>query len=321
MQAITSLPDICEVYQFAGPRAGEQPTVFIELPHGATTLAHLDRAKARTRIYDPRYDSFFLANTDQGSPEYAHRLARWMTDPEAAATLAGADDQLAQAYRRLAEHTRVLVVRALLPRTIVDVNRVWEMNEEQRKQARLTGVHAPFIPEEDLPGIRQAHRHYNLTAARAYDLVCGSGGHAFNLHTYAPISVNIVEGEHIVDTLQRAYLPENVGSFPRRPAVELITAPPEAPSLAPAELVTLLKRSYAEIGIEAVENDPFPLHPLTSCHDHAQRHPGKILIMEISRDLLAEPFDPFIEMFIDPARVERMTRPIAAAWYRFRATP
>jgi len=280
------------------------PDVFIELPHGATETAHLEAAKVLTRNYpSARYDLFFRANTDQGSPEYGRRLAELLTDP-------GLDP--------LGARRKVLILRSTMPRTILDVNRLWARSEDA-VAAGLTRGLAAFVTEpEEVARFEAIWHTYDAQARRGYALVCGNGGFAFNLHTYAPITVAPVVGEPIVDTLQRAYAPENVDGYPKRPIVQLITADRDGPRLAPTGLIERLVSAYAAIGVSAVENEPFVLHPSTSAWAHAARHPNQTITIEISRAELARTFDPFTIMDIDAGSVERMTVPIARAFSQWR---
>ena len=46
---------------------------------------------------------------------------------------------------------------------------------------------------------------------------------------------------------------------------------------------------------------------------HSMRYPGRVLCMEINRELLADPFTPFAEMHISERKARRMAAPLAAA--------
>ena len=324
MERIESVPDICEVSIFSGPEADPTavPDVFCELPHGATELAHLDRAREMISNFPERYVKFFLANTDQGSPEYATRFVQMLTDPDDAGDVLsvlepGRRERAADLVRKM----KIMVLRSLLPRTIVDVNRAWTIPGETLKSANLTGTVGKFITDEnDLERLRGIYDRYQENAARGYERVCSAGGFAFNLHTYAPISVSIIEGEDVVDTLERAYLTDHYHTYPVRPVVQLITAPPDEARLADPVLVDLIQKHYDKIGVNAQENDPFPLHPATTAYTHSVWYPGRVLTMEISRSALVDRFEPFKQMEIDMARAEKMARPIAAAFLDFLVT-
>ncbi|MDJ0838408.1 MAG: hypothetical protein QNK37_17960 [Acidobacteriota bacterium] len=301
MFGLQSIDHVCEVSLISGCNApaATPPDVFIELPHGATEMHHLQAAKRLTRQYPgDRHDLFFTANTDQGSPEYALRLAEMLTETDPS--------------------MKVLILRCLLPRTIVDVNRIWAKDEEAGAAGLTRGVPDYITHPDDLAKIIAIYERYQDQARKGYDVVCGNGGFAFNLHTYAPISVKPNPDEYIVDTLIKAYQPDMVDTWPKRPVVELITAPPGGASLTDDALCAGIVEAYAAIGIEALENDPFPLHPATMAYEHAVRYPGQTLTLELSRASLAEVFDPFIIMTICPEKVETMTRPPAAAFQAYR---
>ena len=74
-----------------------------------------------------------------------------------------------------------------------------------------------------------------------------------------------------------------------------------------------LKREYAAIGIRVAENRTYRLLPESMGHVHSIAHPDRVLCLEINRDLLADPFTPFVQMRIGPGKVARIAAPIAAA--------
>ncbi len=306
MQTMKAIEGVCELWWRSGPEADQQapPDLFIDLPHGATELAHLQAVKAGLRDYPgDEYDLFFLANTDQGSPEYALRLADLLTDPSAWSD---------PAHQRRAATTKIVLLRSLLPRTIVDVNRVWATQAEAKAAGLTPGV-PEFVREEELEVLHQAFLRYHEQAAIGYASTSGAGGFALNLHTYGPISVAPIEGESIVTTLKRAYTPEHYGDYPVRPVVQLITTPPGGSLLSNGPLCDALVETYAQRGIEVARDYPFNLHPATAGYTYAAKYPQRTLTMEISRAALAEVFNPFIEMAISPTKVDHMTRPIAEA--------
>lgn len=319
-----SIPNILEVWEINGPEAPSQgtPDVLIELPHGATKGIHLQRAKAFTRQYPgDRYDKFFYANTDQGSPEYGLHFAECLCNPAWVEQHQHQFEASAVAFLKAkAARMRVLMIRALLPRTVVDVNRVWQMDRDFQA-ANFTGVVGSYITDSDeLAAIHQLYQQYQATVDRAHALVCGNGGVVFNLHTYAPISVAVPKDADIVDVLESAYQPENYPTFPRRPEIQLITATPDGEVLAPVQLCAELVSRLQAADFEVVENDPFNLHPAAACSQRAAQYPGKVLVIEISRSLLASVFNPFIEMHIDPLKVDRVVEPMALAWFTQLAT-
>lgn len=301
---LESIKDVCDVSLVAHPEADPHspPDVFIELPHGATEQGHLDVAKAWTRQYPgPRHDLFFYANTDQGSPEFAAYFAARITDPSLGL-----------------KPMKVLILRALLPRTILDPNRIWAADDDAEAAGLTRGVPNWLTHPEDLAQLRRRYNQYQEQAGRGYASVCGNGGWAFNLHTYGPISVNPEPHEYVVDALERAYHPNTIANYSRRPTIQLITTPPDGANLSDPKLVAAIHNQYDRAGIDISENDPFSLHPATTAHHHAQTWRGRVLTIEISREALAEPFDIFTLMTISPEKVKAMTEPLVQGFARFK---
>lgn len=310
---LQSIPGICTVTHFGfDEAAGEEDIlpIFIELPHGATEAEHLYQLKARIADYqNDRYDRFFFVNTDQGSPEYAFWMAERLTDLNYLDKHLGGEID-AFSLRTLVQRIRVVVLRSLLPRTIVDVNRNWVIDEETRKAANLTGTCAGFIESEnDLVLLRDVYDQYQAVARAGYEWACGDG-YAFNLHTYSPITVSLVEGEFIVDTLERAY-EQNYADYPLRPGIQTITTPPgETQMLAPKAMVESVENAYHMAGFSVSRDEPYPLHPAATGYGHSARYPGHVFSMEIRRDLLVDHFEPFAVMNIAPAKVAQVTLPL-----------
>jgi hypothetical protein len=53
------------------------------------------------------------------------------------------------------------------------------------------------------------------------------------------------------------------------------------------------------------------MHPSTQAWEHVMALPGRAVCIEVRRDLLADPFQPFAQMRIAPAKVDRLAGPIA----------
>jgi hypothetical protein len=181
----------------------------------------------------------------------------------------------------------------------------------------------PAVPEyvrdrEDVQLLTRMHGDYQVVTREAYDEVCGSGGLALNLHTYAPRSVHIDRiDDRIVEVLREAYRPGRFEEWEPRPDIDLISEDPEGRRLAPPGLVSRVKREYEAIGIEATENATYRLHAETMSYVHASAHGGRVFCIEINRGLLADPFVPFREMRVAQATAARMAAPLVAALSRF----
>lgn len=304
---IASIPGVCEVERFAGggARDGAGAELLVELPHGATRERDFDALVRRLESpLPPDLREFFFVNTDVGAPECAAAVARSFVD-------SGGD--------AATPPRRALVLRSLLPRTLCDCNRV----VETAGAGKLT----PAIPDyvtsaADRELLGELHARYDDLARRAFEAVCGAGGTALVLHTYAPRSVGIERIDAgIVEALREAYRPENYERWPRRPAVDVISESDDGTVLAPRELVAAIKAEFADCGVQPAENSTYRLHAGTSGLLHAQRWPGRVLCIEFDRAELADPFTPFREMRISEAKVRRMTSPLVAALRRAGAAP
>ncbi|MDH3403058.1 MAG: hypothetical protein OES32_07875 [Acidobacteriota bacterium] len=308
-----SLTDVCEVEVAAarGARGGAPPEVLIEVPHGATRRRHFAAARRRLAGELPAdLEEFFFVNTDVGSIECARWVARMATGPERFPELEGLPG--APGGRAL---ERVLILRGLVPRTFIDCNRVIAGGPRSAPAAGLTpGLPAYIRREEDVRTLRGMYGDYQAAAEQAYAAVCGGGGRAVILHTYAPRSVRIeAVDEGIVAALRRAYEPATYETWERRPAVDLITETADGRRLAPEALAREIRERYGRIGVEAAENATYRLDEATLGHVHSARYPGRVLCLEINRELLADPFLPFVEMSISEVKARRMAAPIAAA--------
>ena len=289
---IRTIPGVCEV-TFTAPRPGA-PTLLIELPHGATRTADYEALRSRLAGSLPdNLEAFFYVNTDIGTPE----SAAWLVE-----ALAG-------------EGYGALVLRCLVPRTFIDCNRVVAGSVQGAVIDGLTPAVAAYIEvAEDRALLEGLHREYHALVERAYVAICGAGGLALQLHSYAPRSVGIdrIDGE-IVAALRRAYEPAVYATWPERPAVDIICAGTDGTMWAAPQLVAAGRAACAAIDVAAEENATYRLHPATMGYQYARAYPGQVLCVELNRGLVADPFVPFGESPIGPAKVARMSRPLASA--------
>ncbi len=296
---LRSIPGVCEVQALAAPAAprAAAPDLLVEVPHGATTEGHFDALRRRMRSDLPAdLRDFFFVNTDVGAPECALETARlFVHSPKAPAA-----------------PRKALVLRGLLPRTFVDCNRI--LGATPGSGAGLTpAIPAYVTAPEDVRLLEDLYGSYQRLASAAYEQVCGAGGLALILHSYAPRSVGIEHVDRdIVDQLHDAYRPERYETWPLRPAVDIISEDEEGACLAPRSLVLAIQESYARMGIHPTENATYRLHRETTGHRHSAQYPGRVLCVELNRELLADPFDPFSEMHIGEAKVQAMSAPLAA---------
>lgn len=269
------------------------PSLVVELPHGATRTEDYRRTRALLQgRYDDDLVDFFHVNTDVGSPELA--------------------DAVAAAYVATHPDRAVVIVGCHIPRTFIDPNRVMDAGEAAYREGKVTpGVPPWVVDAADLALLRGRHAAYDAVARTVIDLVCEAGGQALLLHTYAPRSVDVEVDARIVASLRWAYEPDVVERWPLRPEVDLIAREMDGTLRVPQALLDGLVSRYAALGVTVADGKTYPLHPSTSGYHHAARHPGRVVCVEVRRDLVADPWDPFAEMRISAEKVARMAGPLA----------
>jgi predicted N-formylglutamate amidohydrolase len=296
---LRSVEGVCAVEHLcgAGADANAPPDLLLEVAHGATRTAHFDALRAELRgDYPADLADFFHVNTDVGSYE----LAR------------------ATAVRVLANQPRrsALLVRCLLPRTFVDCNRRVDRDAvaAASKPGEMTPGLQPWVQDpRDRQLLLDRYFAYRDTVTRAFELVAGRGGMTLFVHTYAPRSIDVAVDADIGRNLRAAYAPEKLGSWRLRPAVDLITHDPDGVELAHAQLAQRAAAEFAGAGFEVARNATYALHPVTLAHEFARREPRSTLCLEVRRDLLVPAFVPFVELDVDPHKVDRAAQPLAAA--------
>jgi hypothetical protein len=283
----------------ADPRAA--PALLIEVPHGADRRAHYDALRARMIGELPAdLHVFFHVNTDVAAWDYGRRVAEKV--------IAARPDRSA------------LLVRCLVPRTLIDTNRLEESTDGLASGGMTAGV-APYVRHrDDIALLVALHREYVALVERAYAEVCDAGGLALCPHTYGPRSMGIdAIDERIVDALRRAHEPDEWARWPVRPEIDLITRAPGGVVLAPEDLVRDVIAGYRAIGIAPAECATYELHPSTQTARWSARWPSHVLCLEVRRDLLVERYTPFEEMHAAPDAVERIATPLAVAIDRWLA--
>ncbi len=290
---LAPIAGVLETHYWAG--ATPEPSILLEIPHGATRTSDYEALHRQLRGPLPdQLDHFFYVNTDIGAPEGA----MWLGEALAAAGRS------------------VLLLRCTIPRTFIDCNRVAELrNPSGRVEAGITPAVAAYIRDpDDTNLLNDLHRRYQAHVDQAYAWVCGRGGMGMQVHTYSPRSVGIsVIDDNIVTALHAAYEPEVYNTWPERPPVDLITATASGEMLADPALVASICRGYANLGLNAQQNATYHLHPATLGYHYARRYPQRTLCVEFRRDLLADPFVPFGPSPISPGKVARMFEVLRAA--------
>jgi len=285
-----SFEDVCDVV----PYGSGAPRWLIEVPHGATRREDFESYRDQLRgDYPADLEAFFFVNTDVGAPECADATARAIVRERG---LAG------------------LVVRGRIPRTFVDCNRVIEAQAAGRVVDGLTpGLPGYVRDAHDVELLLARHRDYQRIVDAVFDRVCGSGGAAMILHSYAPRSIELDRiDDDIVSLLRAAYRPDRYSRWARRPDIDVISETLDGKRLAPEGLVAALTRDYAALQLEVSENATYRLHPSTAGYRHSSNYPGRIACVEINRALLAQPFTPFEEMNIPEDRAVHLSGPLAA---------
>lgn len=297
---VRSIPGVCDVIRFRGHDCaeGRAPDVVFEVPHGATLAAHFDELAGRMRSRLPEsLRDFFFVNTDVGAPELAIETAEQFVEE--------ATDRAA------------VVVRCLVPRTLIDCNRV--VDHTTKPAASAAGAMTPGVPSyitdaEDLALLRSRHAAYHGVVAAAFESVLGAGGGlGLMVHTYAPRSVDVPVDDRIVESLRDAYRPEKVGTWPLRAPVDLITTAPDGAFLADPALADLVEAGAKEGALEVARNGAYALHSVATAHAYAVRYAARTLCLEVRRDLLVPEFTPFAEMRTDAPKVARIAKILADA--------
>jgi hypothetical protein len=210
----------------------------------------------------------------------------------------------------------VLVIRCLVPRTFVDCNRIVDAVTRPASSAagQMTPGVASYVTDPaDLALLLARHAAYRDETMRAFDAVCGAGGTALMLHSYAPKSVDVPVDERIVERLREAYLPDAYAEWPWRAEIDLITTPEGGACLADEALAARVEAGFRRAGLTVARNGAYSLHPSSMAWLFASRHPGRTLCLEMRRDLLVREFTPFAEMDTDPAKTARVAAVLAAA--------
>jgi predicted N-formylglutamate amidohydrolase len=292
---LSSLPGIVDFELVRGGEAGDRPAdLLLEVPHGATATSDFTALAARlTSPLPTALVDFFHVNTDAGAPELALATARAFVAAEP---------------RRAA-----LVARCRIPRTFIDCNRRIDAAPEQFRAGKVTPGLMPWITTaEDRALLRAAYGHYVAAIAAAVAALSHERA-LVQVHSYAPRTVNVEVDLHIVENLRRAYQPDVEPTWELRPAVEIIARDHDGVDHAPAAVVAALRRGLAERGLALADSTTYPLHPSTLAWQHTQDHPGRALCIEVRRDLVADPFEPFAEMRISAAKVAPLAEALAAA--------
>ena len=293
---------VCEIQQSGLPEKGRR--LLIELPHGATERSHFDALAAQLQgVYPAGLEKFFHVNTDVGAPELAHALS-------ASPALNG---------------VQVTVVRSLIPRTFIDCNRVLGADPALYREGKVTPATPDYVQHPaDIGLLHGLLARYESVVSEAYQAVCGEGGIALMLHTYAPRTVPIqAVSNDIVQQLEFHYAPSRIENCDLRPEVDFIHQSSDGRDLVSPLALDQLGNALTEEGIRVASGVSYPLHPSTAAYHHARKFPHQTLCLEVRRDLLVHEWRPFEAMEISPERVAPIARALArglSGWIQGRET-
>jgi N-formylglutamate amidohydrolase len=297
----STVPGVLQITLVRGERApeGEQIDLLFEVPHGATATDDFTEWAEQLRSPLPEgLVDFFHVNTDAGAPELA----------------------LATAQRFVAaQPTKVAAIaRCRVPRTFIDCNRRSDATAEDFRAGKVTPGLMPWITDAaDRELLRRAYDRYVAEVAALLSRVPAEGGLVM-LHSYAPRTVDVQVDGDIVKNLRRAYQPEIEPTWPLRPEVDVIGKALDGTDHSPPEVVARLREQLAALGVTLANSETYPLHPSTLAWDHVMARPGRALCVEVRRDLVADPFDPFAQMRIGSFKVAPLAEALAQsllAWW------
>ena len=295
MPFIESIPAIVDVETFHGARAAAgPPSLLLEVPHGATRTEDFTRVEALLRSPLPAsLVDFFHVNTDVGAPELACEVAR----------------RFVAAY----PDRSAAVLRCRIPRTFIDCNRRIDASPDDFKAGRVTPGLMPWITDPDDRALLRGRYDAYVGAVRAAAAQVMPAGAMVMMHTYAPRDVDVEVDADVVRNLRRAYESAVEPTWPLRPEIDVIGRDLEGRSFVSTELLTALRDGFAHADLTLGESATYPLHPSTLAYGAAVAWPDRTVCIEVRRDLVADPFDPFVEMKISAAKVARVAAPLADA--------
>jgi predicted N-formylglutamate amidohydrolase len=215
------------------------------------------------------------------------------------------------------------VLRCRIPRTFIDCNRRIDAAPDAFHAGQAENMTPGLMPwittAEDRARLRAAHDRY-VACVRDAIAALADDGALLLLHSYAPRTVDVEVDLDIVANLRRAYQPDREPTWPLRPELDVIGRAADGTNHAPPAIVAALRDELAALGIVPADSATYPLHPATLAWDHAMARPGRALCVEVRRDLLADPFEPFAEMRISAAKVDRLAAPLSRALLRWWTT-
>jgi predicted N-formylglutamate amidohydrolase len=276
------------------PTGAAAVDLLVEVPHGADRRADYDALRARLAGPLPAdLHEFFFVNTDAGAAQVGRRVA--------------------ERFVAAAPGRRALVVRARIPRTFIDCNRVEEAAEDLEGSGLTGSIPAYVRDPADRAALLGLHRRY-VAVVEAALAALAPRGFLLMPHTYGPVTLGIERvDDTIVERLRWAHEPARRAGWPVRPEVDLITRTADGALHAAAPVVDAVAAAYRALGVAVAENATYHLHPSTLGLRWAGRRPGRALCLEIRRDLLVPGWTWNRESQVDPALADRFAAPLADA--------
>lgn len=288
----TSIPGVARIQYLSTPQTTRTtPSLLIETAHGATRSHHYTQLAAQLKSHLPdNLIDFFHVNTDVGAPELAQAAALALLERDPTQLIA--------------------LFTAEIPRTLIDANRVLDVDPAAYREGRVTPGLPPYITHpDDVALLTGLHAQYHAALDQLVAATCGGGGIALMLHTYAPRSVDVQVDSDIVKQLRWAYQDES--RWPLRPEIDVICRTVEGELKIPEERLHDLQARYKALGILVADGKTYPLHPSTQAARHAQVRPNQCYCIEFRRDLLCAPWVPFEEQEIGWHKADFLAGPLA----------
>lgn len=268
--------------------------LILEAPHAASTAQW-----SFWRQWCPEpwegMDDLFWCTTDQGITELLGVMM----------------GQLRQRWPGLS----VSVIRGLIPRTFGDLNRQWSTHA--RPGPRHTGALAPQLTSaQHVEALTHVIEQYHQRVTSLLDNAAQTSRVIYmQCHTYAPITVRTRPGQRPHLALRRAYGENQVGRYPKRPKMQLMTAPSDdrQARLSNSRWVEGIIKHYQSVAVDVSENQPFALHPLTRLTERVTQWAPAALGVEWSRASLAERYLPFDVMHFDDENLRQWSAPMVDA--------
>jgi hypothetical protein len=260
------------------------PDLLFEIPHGATSAHDYEATAASLRGELPDdLIAFYYANTDVGAFEVAFATA--------------------EAYCAAWPARTAALVRCRIPRTFIDCNRRIDQTASDFAAGGVTPGLPPWITDpQDRDHLLARYDAYQAIAQQTLASLA-SGGAAVLLHTYAPRTVDVAVDHQIVPSLRAAWAPDRAQTWPLRPELDVIGRTTDGHSLTPLGFLDALRAAVEPLGWTVGDSATYPMHPSTVAWHRVAALPSRTVCLEIRRDLLAERWEPFAPMLMNPEKV------------------